>query len=68
MSDAQGNFVFIVGKDSKVERRAITVGSVTDAGVSIVAGLSGAEQVVLSAGGFLNAGEKIKPDRVQPAR
>ncbi len=67
LSDAQGNFVFIVGKDSKVERRAITVGSVTDAGVSIVAGLSGTEQVVLSAGGFLNAGEKIKPSRVKPA-
>lgn len=68
LSDPQGNYVLIVGKDNKVERRAVKVGSVTDDGVSIVEGLAGAEQVVLSAGGFLNAGEKIKPDRVKLAR
>ncbi|MEQ1548912.1 MAG: efflux RND transporter periplasmic adaptor subunit [Chakrabartia sp.] len=68
LSDPNGNFVFVVGKDNKVERRAVTVGSVTDKGVSIAEGLAGTEQVVLSAGGFLNAGETVKPDRVKPAR
>ena len=68
LSDPQGNFVFVVGKGNKVERRAVTVGSVTDKGVSISEGLAGTEQVVLSAGGFLNAGETVKPDRVKSAR
>lgn len=68
LSDPKGNFVFVVGKDNKVERRAVKVGSVTDKGVSISEGLAGTEQVVLSAGGFLNAGETVKPDRVKPAR
>jgi HlyD family secretion protein len=60
-SDTQGNFVYIVGKDDKVVRRAVKLGEVSDTGVSIVEGLDGAERVVLSAGAFLNAGQKIKP-------
>jgi HlyD family secretion protein len=68
LSDPKGNYVFVVGSDNKVERRDVKVGSVTDGGVSVIEGLAGTEQVVLSAGGFLNAGEAIIPDRAKPAR
>ena len=60
-TDASGNFVYIVGKDDKVQRRAIKTGEVTDRGVAIVSGLDGDERVVLSAGAFLSPGQKIKP-------
>lgn len=60
-TDASGNFVYIVGKDDKVERRAIKTGEVSDRGVSVVSGLTGSERVVLSAGAFLSPGQKVKP-------
>ena len=61
MSDDKGNYVYIVGKDDKVERRGVTTGLVTANGIAIVSGLTGQERVVLRAGGFLNPGEKVKP-------
>ena len=60
-SDNKGSFVYIVGKDNKVERRDIKLGLVTNQGIAIVSGLSGNERVVLRAGGFLSPGEVIKP-------
>ncbi|MCP3734336.1 efflux RND transporter periplasmic adaptor subunit [Sphingomonas sp. RP10(2022)] len=60
-SDDKGNFVYIVGKDDKVERRNIKVGQVSDAGVTVMQGLDGTERVVRSAGGFLAPGQKVKP-------
>ena len=61
LADDKGNFVLIVGADNRVERRAITTGVIGDQGVSIASGLAGSEQVVMSAGAFLRAGEKIAP-------
>jgi HlyD family secretion protein len=58
-SDTQGNYVYTVTPDNKVERRAVVTGVVKDNGVSIVSGLTGTERVVLSAGGFLNPGESV---------
>lgn len=60
-SDEHGNFVYVVGPGNKVVRRAIKIGDVSDSGVSIAEGLNGSEHVVLSAGAFLNPGQKIKP-------
>jgi RND family efflux transporter MFP subunit len=60
-TDASGNFVYIVGKDDKVERRAIKTGEVSDRGVTVTTGLTGNERVVLSAGAFLSPGQKVKP-------
>jgi RND family efflux transporter MFP subunit len=60
-SDEKGNFVYVVGADDKVARRAVTIGEVSDSGVSIASGLIGNERVVLSAGAFLNPGQKVKP-------
>jgi len=60
-SDEKGNFVYVVGPGNKVVRRGIKIGDVSDSGVSIAQGLNGSEHVVLSAGAFLNPGQKIKP-------
>jgi RND family efflux transporter MFP subunit len=64
-SDPKGSFVYVVGPQNKVVRRDITVGDVTDAGVTVLSGLTGQEAVVVSAGAFLNPGESIIPQRVK---
>ena len=63
LSDDQGNYVYVVNGKNEVERRSITVGTVSDQGVTITAGLTGNEPVVLSAGPFLNPGQKVNPKR-----
>jgi HlyD family secretion protein len=60
-NDREGSFVYIVGKNNKVERRVVKVGSVTANGLTIAEGLDGTERVVLFAGGFLNPGETVNP-------
>ncbi|MFM7028610.1 MAG: efflux RND transporter periplasmic adaptor subunit [Chakrabartia sp.] len=64
-SDEKGNYVFVVGANKKVSRRPVKVGDVSDAGITILGGLNGSEQVVLSAGAFLNDGETVVPVRSQ---
>ena len=68
MSDEAGNYVYIVGNDDKIVRRAVTTGLVTDKGIAIVSGLTGQERIVLRAGGFLNPGDKVKPQLAKPAK
>lgn len=63
LSDDKGNYVYIVDAKNQVERRDIKIGSVNDSGVTIASGLSGNEAVVLSAGPFLNPGQKVNPRR-----
>ena len=63
LSDDKGSFVYIVGRDNKVARREVKTGVVTSEGIAIAEGLSGTERVVLRAGGFLNPGETVKPQR-----
>jgi HlyD family secretion protein len=65
-SDDQGDFVYVVGADNKVERRSVTVGVVNNDGVPILTGLTGTEQIVRNAGAFLNPGDLITPVRVRP--
>lgn len=62
-SDDKGNYVYIVNGRNQVERRDITIGTVNENGVTIASGLSGDEAVVLSAGPFLNPGQKVNPRR-----
>jgi RND family efflux transporter MFP subunit len=57
----EGSFVYIVGKDNKVKRRNVKIGTTTANGLTIAEGLDGTERVVLYAGGFLNPDEVIKP-------
>lgn len=61
-SDEKGNFVYLVNGRGEVERRNVTVGQVSDAGVSIVSGLTGSERIVAAAGAFLSPGQKVKAE------
>jgi HlyD family secretion protein len=62
-NDSKGSYVYLVGPDNKVERRDVQIGAINDSGATIVAGLSGQESVVVSAGAFLNPGETVAPVR-----
>ncbi|NBB25462.1 efflux RND transporter periplasmic adaptor subunit [Porphyrobacter sp. SLTP] len=61
LADSQGSFVYVIGKDKKAVRRPVKTGAVTANGLAITEGLTGSEQVVLRAGGFLNPGETVNP-------
>ncbi len=63
LQDNKGDFVYIVGKDNKVVRKAVTTGGVTAEGVIIADGIAGTEKIVLFAGGFLSPGETVKPEK-----
>jgi HlyD family secretion protein len=63
LSDDRGNYVYIINGKNQVERRDIKIGTVNDTGVTIASGISGNEAVVLSAGPFLNPGQKVNPKR-----
>jgi RND family efflux transporter MFP subunit len=57
----EGAYVFIVSNESKVVKRSVVVGDVSDAGVAIAQGLDGSERVIVSAGAFVSVGEKVQP-------
>ncbi len=61
MVDDAGSFVYVVGTDGKIVRRNVKVGTVSDKGMSVTAGLTGNEKIVLAAGAFLSPGEVVKP-------
>jgi len=63
LSDDRGNYVYVMNPKNEVERRDIKIGAVNENGVTIAGGLSGNEAVVLSAGPFLNPGQKVNPKR-----
>lgn len=67
LSDEQGNYVYVITGKNLVERHNVKVGSVSDQGVTVTEGITGQESVVLSAGPFLNPGQKVAPRR-QAAR
>ena len=61
LSDEDGAFVYVVDADNTAQRRRIETGIVTREGIIITGGLTGTEQVVLRAGGFLTEGETVTP-------
>lgn len=67
-SDQSGSFVYVVDQQNRVIRRRVRTGPLSDAGVPVIDGLRGGEQVVLTAGGFLNQGDKIYPIAVKSGR
>jgi RND family efflux transporter MFP subunit len=64
-SDADGSYVMVVEADGTVRRRNVEIGALSPQGLAIRSGLSGEEQVVVSAAAFLHPGEKVKPVRDQ---
>jgi len=67
-SDDKGSYVYIVNGKSMIERRAVTVGQVSMAGVAIIEGLNGSEKVVTLAGGFMTPGQKVEMQLEKPAQ
>ncbi len=67
LSDDKGNYVYVINARNEVQRRDVRVGTVNDTGVTIVEGLTGQEAIVVSAGPFLNPGQKVARKR-QAAR
>ncbi|CAN5289373.1 efflux RND transporter periplasmic adaptor subunit [soil metagenome] len=65
-SDDRGNYVYVLDANDKVVRRDVKIGDVSDNGVAIAGGLTGAERVVLSAGAFLAPGQKVAPIMQKP--
>ena len=59
--DDKGSYVLIVNAQNKVERRAVHVSGMVKNGVTIAEGVNGKEQVVVTAGAFLQEGELVKP-------
>lgn len=63
LSDAKGNYVYIIDAQNKVQRRDVTLGPVDDDKVVIASGLTGRERVVRASGAFLSPGQKVAPVR-----
>ena len=68
LSDGRGTFVYLLDGNDRVVRRDVVTGQASDRGVAILQGLEGDERIVHAAGPFLNPGEKVRPERAQPAR
>jgi len=60
MADSNGSYVLVVNAADRVERHAVRVAGTTETGVIVAEGLTGAERVVATAGGFLRDGETVK--------
>lgn len=61
LNDDKGSYVLIVNAQDKVERRSVRVTGMVPNGVTIAAGLDPKEQIVTTAGAFLQEGETVKP-------
>ena len=61
LTDDRGSYVLIVNAQHKVERRAVRVSGMVQNGVTISEGVNGKEQVVATAGAFLQEGELVNP-------
>lgn len=61
LTDDKGSYVLIVNAQHKIERRAVRVSGMVQNGVTIAEGINGKEQVVATAGAFLQEGEQVNP-------
>jgi HlyD family secretion protein len=61
LTDDRGSYVLVVNAQNKVERRAVRVSGIVHGGVTIAEGISSTDQVIATAGAFLQEGELVKP-------
>jgi multidrug efflux pump subunit AcrA (membrane-fusion protein) len=62
LTDDKGStYVLIVNGEHKIERRTVHVSGMVQDGVTITDGVSGKDQVVATAGAFLQEGELVNP-------
>ena len=67
LSDAQGNYVYVVGADDKVEQRRVQLGQSTPATAVITDGLKEGETVVTEGLQRLRPGIQVTPGPATPA-
>jgi HlyD family secretion protein len=68
LTDDKGSYVLIVNAQHKIERRTVHVSGIVQNGVTIADGIVGTDQVVATAGAFLQEGELVNPVLREPAR
>jgi HlyD family secretion protein len=61
LTDEKGSYVLVVNAGNKIERRAVHVSGIVESGVTIADGVKDKDQVVATAGAFLQEGEAVKP-------
>jgi len=61
LSDDKGSYVLVVNTQGKVERKSVRVTGMVPSGVTIAEGIKPKDQIVTSAGAFLQEGETVKP-------
>jgi membrane fusion protein, multidrug efflux system len=61
LSDQQGSYVFVVGKDNMAEQRRIQVGQSTTTLAGVIGGLQSGDQVIVEGLQRIRAGAKISP-------
>ena len=61
LTDDKGSYVMIVNAQHKIERRAVRVSGMVQNGVTIAEGITGKDEVVATAGAFLQEGELVNP-------
>ena len=61
LTDDKGSYVLVVNAQNKLERRAVHVSGIVGSGVSIADGIKDREEVVATAGAFLQEGETVNP-------
>ncbi|HEY3654922.1 MAG TPA: efflux RND transporter periplasmic adaptor subunit [Steroidobacteraceae bacterium] len=61
LTDEKGTYVLVVTAEKKVERRAVHVSGIVGNGVSVGDGVKDKEEVVATAGAFLQEGELVRP-------
>ena len=61
LTDDKGSYVLIVNAQHKIERRTVHISGMVQNGVTIADGIGGKDQVVATAGAFLQEGELVNP-------
>ncbi len=61
LTDDKGSYVLIVNAQHKIERRNVHVSGMVQNGVTIADGIEAKDQVVATAGAFLQEGELVNP-------
>jgi HlyD family secretion protein len=61
LSDDKGSYVLIVNSQGKIERRAVRVTGMVSSGVTVAEGINPKDEIVTTAGAFLQEGETVKP-------
>ena len=61
LNDDKGSYVLVVNAQGKVERKSVRVTGMVPGGVTIAEGIGPKDQIVTTAGAFLQEGETVKP-------